>query len=75
MINYRRNQREESIIDIVIPVVTAFAALGLVLTSAVWVNRRCNFTVTPPPPPPQTPEEIQWEKERATLKLCLRQQY
>jgi hypothetical protein len=61
--------------DIVIPVVTAFAALGLVLASAVWVNRRYNFTVTPPPPPPQTPEEIQWEKERATLKLCVRHPY
>jgi hypothetical protein len=72
---YKRNQREESIMDIVIPVATAFAALCLVLASAVWVNRRYNFTVTPPPPPPSTPEEIQWEKDRATLKLCLRHPY
>jgi hypothetical protein len=59
--------------DIFIPVATAFAALGLVLASAVWVNRRYNLTVTLPPP--QSPEEIQWEKERATLKLCLRHPY
>jgi hypothetical protein len=35
--------------DIVIPLATAFAALGLVLASAVWVNRRYSFSVTPPP--------------------------
>ncbi|MFT5488596.1 MAG: hypothetical protein ACI9JL_004317 [Paracoccaceae bacterium] len=60
--------------DIVIPVATAFAALGLVVASAVWVNRRYNFSVTPPPPP-QTAEEMQWERERASLKLCLRHPY
>lgn len=61
--------------DIVLPLATAFAALGLVLASAVWVNRRYSFTVTPPPPLPSTPEEMQWERERATLKLCLRHPY
>ena len=61
--------------DILIPVVTALGALVLVMLSAYWVNRRYNFTVTPPPPPPSTPEEIQWEKERRTLRLCLRHPY
>jgi hypothetical protein len=63
--------------DIVIPLATAFAALGLVLASAVWVNRRYSFPLPPPPPPPppSTPEEMQWERERATLKLCLRHPY
>jgi len=32
-------------------VATAIAALGLVLASAAWINRRYNFTVTPPPIP------------------------
>lgn len=61
--------------DIFIPIVTALGALGLVMISAYWVNRRFSFSVTPPPPPPSTPEEIQWEKERRTLKLCLRHPY
>ncbi|MDA0665077.1 MAG: hypothetical protein O3B08_19885 [Proteobacteria bacterium] len=60
--------------EIALPVLTAIGALGLVIASAVWMNRRYNFSVTPPPPP-QTPEEIQWEKERATLRLCLRHPY
>ena len=61
--------------DVLIPVATALVALGLVLVTAAVINRRCNFTVTPPPPPPSTPDEIQWERERATLKLCLRHPY
>lgn len=61
--------------EIALPVLTALGALGLVMISALWLNRRCNFTVTPPPPPPSTPEEIQWDKERRTLKLCLRHPY
>ena len=61
--------------DILLPVATAIAALGLVLASAAWINRRYNFTVTPPPSAPQTAEEIQWERERASLRLCLRHPY
>jgi hypothetical protein len=61
--------------DIFLPVLTAMGALGLVMVSALWVNRRYNFSVTPPPPPPRTAEELQWERERASLKLCLRHPY
>ena len=58
-----------------LPIITALAALGGIMATATWINRRYNFTVTPPPPPPSTPEEIQWERERATLRLCLRHPY
>jgi hypothetical protein len=58
-----------------LPVLTAIGALGLVIATATWVNRRYNFSVTPPPPPPQTAEEMQWERERASLRLCLRHPY
>jgi len=57
------------------PVLTALAAIGLLIFTARWINRRFGFTVTLPPPPPRTPEEIQWERERRTLKLCLRHPY
>tara|TARA_R110000868_G_scaffold173190_1_gene409270 strand:- start:1056 stop:1244 length:189 start_codon:yes stop_codon:yes gene_type:complete len=60
--------------DIALPVITALGALALVVSTAVWISRRCNFTVTPPPPP-QTAEEMQWERERASLRLCLRHPY
>ena len=59
----------------VLPVLTAFAILSVVVASAFWLNHRYAFTITPPPPPPSTPEEIQWEKERRSLRLCLRHPY
>lgn len=75
MIEFREFNSKVVAMDIVLPLVTALGALALVMISALWVNRRFNFSVTPPPPPPSTPEEIQWERERATLKLCLRHPY
>lgn len=57
------------------PIATALIALGLMICTAFWINRRFAFTITPPPPPPSTPEEIQWDKERRTLRLCLRHPY
>ena len=61
--------------ETLLPVVTALAALGLMAASAVWVNRRFGFTVTPPPPPPRTEEEKKWARELGELKLCLRHPY
>lgn len=58
-----------------VPIVTALAALGLLAVTAVWINRHWRLKVSPPPPPPRTPEEKQWARELATLKLCLRHPY
>ena len=58
-----------------LPILTALSGLGFVLAAAVWLNRRCGFSVTPPPPPPATEQEKQWERERRSLKLCLRHPY
>tara|TARA_R110002110_G_C13246480_1_gene699541 strand:- start:151 stop:390 length:240 start_codon:yes stop_codon:yes gene_type:complete len=78
MIDWRRFVTgffERTPMETALPIITALAALGGIMATATWINRRYNFTVTPPPPPPSTPEEIQWERERATLRLCLRHPY
>jgi len=75
VIQFRAFNSKVTAMDIVLPLVTSLGALALVMITALWVNRRFNFSVTPPPPPPQTAEEIQWERERSSLRLCLRHPY